>query len=133
MLFTPTTQIPKNPTNIATKLWILQYPFEKLGDAVEAVEKEHGREGMIAAKLVRGIRLVSKDLGKQPSIEYEREDWKRCMKLLSDSSRDTGDDSYRRQRLLHLREHHILLMMMVSTKKLICQYFYVYTLKLLPP
>ncbi|KAJ4485235.1 tandem pore domain K+ channel [Lentinula aciculospora] len=72
--------------------------FEKFGGAVETIEKEHGQEGGIAAKLAREIRLVSKDLGMQPPIEYEWEDWKRWMRLLSDSSSDAGDDSYHRQR-----------------------------------
>ncbi|KAJ3751356.1 hypothetical protein DFH05DRAFT_1411565 [Lentinula detonsa] len=64
----------------------IQGDIEKLGGAVEAVEKEHGQEGGIAARLAREIKLVSKDLGKQPPKEYEWEDWKRWMQLLSDSN-----------------------------------------------
>ncbi|KAJ3990721.1 hypothetical protein F5050DRAFT_1817509, partial [Lentinula boryana] len=64
----------------------IQGDIEKLGGAVEAVEKEHGQEGGVAARLAREIKLVSEDLGKQPPKEYEWEDWKRWMQLLSDSN-----------------------------------------------
>ncbi|KAJ3991599.1 hypothetical protein F5050DRAFT_1898489 [Lentinula boryana] len=64
----------------------IQGDIEKLGGAVEAVEKEHGQEGGVAARLAREIKLVSEDLGKQPPKEYDWEDWKRWMQLLSDSN-----------------------------------------------
>ncbi|KAJ3763343.1 hypothetical protein EV360DRAFT_33765 [Lentinula raphanica] len=60
--------------------------IEKLGGAVETVEREQGQEGGIAARLAREIRFVSKDLGKQPPKEYEWEDWKRWMELLNESN-----------------------------------------------
>ncbi|KAJ3837457.1 hypothetical protein F5878DRAFT_652573 [Lentinula raphanica] len=66
--------------------------IEKLGGAVETVEREQGHEGGIAARLAREIRFVSKDLGKQPPKEYQWEDWKRWMDLLneSNSNRDSN-------------------------------------------
>ncbi|KAJ3893408.1 hypothetical protein GG344DRAFT_43418 [Lentinula edodes] len=64
--------------------------IEKLGDAVETVEAERGQGGGIAARLAREIKLVSKDLGKQPPKEYEWEDWKRWMRLLSVGNEDDG-------------------------------------------
>lgn len=70
--------------------------IEKLGDAVETVEAERGQGGGIAARLAREIKLVSKDLGKQPPKEYEWEDWKRWMRLLSVSSDDNDGSNGRR-------------------------------------
>ncbi|KAJ3879647.1 hypothetical protein F5051DRAFT_451367 [Lentinula edodes] len=64
--------------------------IEKLGDAVETVEAERGQGGGIATRLAREIKLVSKDLGKQPPKEYEWEDWKRWMRLLSVGNEDDG-------------------------------------------
>ncbi|KAE9384952.1 voltage-gated potassium channel [Gymnopus androsaceus JB14] len=56
--------------------------IDKLGEAVETVEEERGHGDSMAAQLAREIRLVLKDLGKQPPRKYDWEDWKRWVGLL---------------------------------------------------
>ncbi|KAJ3921054.1 hypothetical protein F5877DRAFT_36851 [Lentinula edodes] len=90
------TDTRSNPTDSRRENKEIRGDIEKLGDAVETVEAERGQGGGIAARLAREIKLVSKDLGKQPPKEYEWEDWKRWMRLLSVSSDDNDGSNGRR-------------------------------------
>lgn len=58
--------------------------IEKLGGAIETLETamSPGGGGGLAAQITREIKLVAKDLGQQPPVEYAWEDWKRWIGLL---------------------------------------------------
>ncbi|KAF9070569.1 hypothetical protein BDP27DRAFT_1382742 [Rhodocollybia butyracea] len=58
--------------------------IEKLGGAVETLETAISPGGShgLAAQITREIKLVARDLGQQPPVEYAWEDWKRWIGLL---------------------------------------------------
>ncbi|KAL0065761.1 hypothetical protein AAF712_007244 [Marasmius tenuissimus] len=56
----------------------------KLGGAIEMAEGSRGtKQGSLAAKIAKEIRIVSVDIGKKPPRRYQWDDWQRWMGLLS--------------------------------------------------